>query len=391
MSDVPPKTEPVPQTTVSFYTGPPLEAIRGMAAAHFKVKDAFLDPNGVPTVLVASEPVKQKFALLLKELAQQQLVAAIRGQGDTLTLKFFQKPQIKPARKFINLALFIATVATVFLAGMLIWGVFAEVVAPSANPFGKAGEFAGGLLAIIGLHEFGHQAATRYHGLDATLPYFIPGPPPIVPFGTFGAVISLREPPHNRDQLFDLGLSGPLVGFVVMVAVVIAGILGGLPLSNTQVVDLANRGLLSYDSWPVQPMILFLLGNLQGLLRPGFADSVLYSQLFFAARIGALLTFLNLIPAWQLDGGHIWRATFGAEGHRIATMLGIFALFVPAFLGYTGYIGFAILLLIFMSFSRRGLAGVEPLDDISPISNSRKIMFMMGLVALFLTFSLAPF
>ena len=84
-------------------------------------------------------------------------------------------------------------------------------------------------------------------------------------------------------------------------------------------------------------------------------------------------------------------ATFGAEGHRIATMLGIFALFVPALLGYTGYIGFAVLLLILMSFSRRGLAGVEPLDDVSPISNSRKIMFLAGLIALFLTFSLSPF
>ena len=368
-----------------------MESIRAIAGSHFNVKDAFLDPYGVPTVLIAAEPIKKKFAALLNELASQNLVAAIRGHGDTLTLKFFQKPQIGPPRKFINVILFVATVGTVLLAGLLIWQIFSDIVAPNANPFGKAGEFAVGLLAIIGLHEFGHQAATRYHGLDATLPYFIPGPPPFVPFGTFGAVISLREPPHNRDQLFDLGLSGPLVGFVVMIAVVIAGILGGLPLTNGQIADLTNRGLLSYDSWPVQPMVLQLLGNLQGVLRPGLGDTVLYSQLFFAARIGALLTFLNLIPAWQLDGGHIWRATFGAEGHRIATMLGIFALFVPALLGYTGYIGFAILLLIFMSFSRRGLAGVEPLDDVSSISNSRKIMFLAGLIALFLTFSLSPF
>jgi membrane-associated protease RseP (regulator of RpoE activity) len=391
MSDQTPRPEPVPQTTVSVYVGPSLESIRTIAASHFNVKDAFLDPYGVPTILVAAEPVKKKFAALLNQIADQNLVAAMRGHGETLTLKFFQKPQIGRPRKWINLVLFSATVGTVLLAGLLIWQLFSDVVAPQANPFGKAGEFAVGLIAIIGLHEFGHQAATRYHRLDATLPYFIPGPPPFVPFGTFGAVISLREPPHNRDQLFDLGLSGPLVGFVVMIGVVIAGILAGLPLNNGQVADLANRGLLSYDSWPVQPMILYLLGNLQGFLRPGFGDTVIYSQLFFAARIGALLTFLNLIPAWQLDGGHIWRATFGAEGHRIATMLGIFALFVPALLGYPGYIGFAILLLIFMSFSRRGLAGVEPLDDVSPISNWRKLMFIAGLVALFLTFSLAPF
>ncbi len=390
MSDQTPRPETVPQTTVSVYVGPSLESIRAIAASHFNVKDAFLDPYGVPTILVATEPIKKKFAAMLSELAGQNLVAAIRGHGETLTLKFFQKPKIGPARKWINLVLFTATLGTVLLAGLLIWQIFSDIVAPSANEFGKAGEFAVGLMAIIGLHEFGHQAATRYHGLDATLPYFIPGPPPFVPFGTFGAVISLREPPHNRDQLFDLGLSGPLVGFVVMIGVVVTGILAGLPLNNSQVAELTNRGLLSYDSWPVQPMILYLLGNLQGFLRPGLADTVIYSQLFFAARIGALLTFLNLIPAWQLDGGHIWRATFGAEGHRVATMLGIFALFVPALLGYTGYIGFALLLLIFMSFSRRGLAGVEPLDDVSPISNWRKIMFIAGLAALFLTFSLAP-
>ncbi len=393
MSDPIPRPEPVPQTTVSVYVGPSLESIRAIAATYFNVKDAFLDPYGVPTVLLAAEPVKQKFETLLRQIAGQNLVAAIRGHGDTLTLKFFQKPQMGPPRKWINLVLFIATLGTVLLTGLAVWGIFSDIIDPAANSLIKAGEFAGGLLAIIGLHEFGHKASTRYHGLDATLPYFIPGPP-LVAFGTigtFGAVISLREPPHNRDQLFDLGLSGPLVGFIVMIAVVIMGILSGLPLNNAQIDALTTRGLLTTDSWPTQPLIFYLLGNLQGILRPGFGDTVIYSQLFFAARIGALLTFLNLIPAWQLDGGHIWRATFGAEGHRMATTIAIFALFVPVFLGYSGFIGFAIILLIFMSLSRRGVSGVEPLDDVSAISNWRKIMFITGLVALFLSFSISPF
>src|SRR5262249_16270332 len=139
-------------------------------------------------------------------------------------------------------------------------------------------------------------------------------------------------------------------------------------------------------------LIFRFLDNLGPALRPDLSSaSGAYSQLFIAAQIGALLTFLNLIPAWQLDGGHIWRAAFGAEGHRIATTLGIFALFIPALFGYGGFIGFAVLLLVFMSFSRRGLAGVEPLDDVSPISNWRKIMFLMGLAALVLSVSLIPF
>jgi len=363
-----------------------------MAAGHFNVKDAFLDQYGVPTVLVAAEPVKTKFAALLKELQPQSLVAAIRGHGDTLTLKFFQKPQTRPSRKWINLILFLATLGTVFIAGFIAWNELGgDIIAPSSNPYFEGGVFAIGLLAIIGLHEFGHQVAIRYHGLDATLPYFIPGPPYLVPFGTFGAVISLREPPHNRDQLFDLGLSGPLVGFLALVGVYIAGIIFSYPLSANQVADLINRGV-PYSSDPLtNPLILRLLDTLTPILRPDLllADTN-YSQLFTAAQIGALLTFLNLIPAWQLDGGHIWRATFGAEGHRIATTLGIFALFVPALFGYGGFIGFAVLLLLFMSFSRRGLGGVEPLDDVSPISNWRKMMFLLALAALVLSIALIP-
>ncbi len=387
-----PGPEPVPQTTVSVYIGPSLESIRAIAATFFNVKDAFLDPYGVPTILIAVEPVKQKFAALLKQLAGQNLVAAIRGHGDTLTLKFFQKPQIGAPRKWINIVLFLASLGTIFFAGFLLWDALGDIIAPSANGYSEGGVFALGLMAIIGLHEFGHQVATRYHGLDATLPYFIPAPPFLVPFGTFGAVISLREPPHNRDQLFDLGLSGPLVGFAAMIGVFIAAIVFSYPLSSSQVGDLTTRGVIFGVGWPMQALIFSVLENLTPILRPDLLTaSANYSQLFFATQIGAILTFLNLIPAWQLDGGHIWRATFGAEGHRIATILGIFALFIPVLFGYTGFVGFAILLLIFMSFSRRGLAGVEPLDDVSPISYWRRGMFIVGLVALFLSFSLIPF
>ena len=74
------------------------------------------------------------------------------------------------------------------------------------------------------LHEIGHVLAVRHHKMDATLPYFVPAPPPF-PFGTFGAVISLRGPPANRDQLFDLGLSGPIAGFLVTIAVAVLAFL----------------------------------------------------------------------------------------------------------------------------------------------------------------------
>jgi len=378
-------SQPETQTTFAVYVGPPLETIRSIVASQFHVKDAFLDPYGVPTVQITAEPVKEKFQTLLRQLTEHRLVAAIRGSGDTLTIKTFQKPQIRTPRRIINLILFLATVATVFGAGYLIWMVF-DIAAPEANSYLMGAQFAVGLLAIIGLHEFGHQAAARHHKLEATLPYFIPGPPPFVPFGTFGALISLKEPPANRDQLFDLGLSGPLVGFIITIIVGVVAVAVGLPLDEAQQDVLRSQGVRFISGWPDVPALFILMDRALGFLRPDIGpNTILYSQFAQAAQIGALLTFLNLIPAWQLDGGHISRAVFGPEGLRVVTIVGVIALFV------TGYYSFAILLLIFMSFSRRGSTGVEPLDDISPISNSRKILYLLGLVTLGLTFSLSPF
>jgi Zn-dependent protease len=118
------------------------------------------------------------------------------------------------------------------------------------------------------------------------------------------------------------------------------------------------------------------------MVRPGV---LLDGQLFFAAQIGALLTFLNIVPAWQLDGGHISRAVFGAEVHKVASVIGLLLLF------FAGYWTFGILILAFMFFSRRGFAGVEPLDDISPVSNSRKLLYVLGLGMLIMTFAFSPF
>jgi len=380
-----------------------------MVASEFQVKDAFLDPYGIPTVQVTLEPAKEKFQRLLDQLRQQGLIAAIRGTADGLTIKVFQKPQVKPSNKNINLGLFLATVASVFYAGYYLWTTgllgnealqqqFASIIEPTANPYLKAGLFASGLLGIVGLHEFGHKAAAQHHRMDATLPYFVPGFPPI---GTFGAVISLKSPPSNRDQLFDLGLSGPVVGFVVTIVVAALSVLLGIVPTATQATQLAQwsstcgaqfgtSGCISnydFSSWPAQPLILIIVTGLTGLARPGvFFDN----QLFFAAQIGSLLTFLNIIPAWQLDGGHISRAMFGPRGHRISSIIGLMIL-LGASVFFFSYFFFALLILGFMWFSRRGLAGVEPLDDISPVSNSRKALYLMAVVLLVLTFALAPF
>src|SRR5256712_8372199 len=188
VSDAPQPPTPLPaaQTTFAVYSGPPLDSIKTMVASEFQVKDAFLDPYGIPTVQVTREPAKEKFQRLLDQLRQQGLIAAIRGTTDTLTIKVFQKPQVKPSRKIINLGLFLTTVTTVFIAGYYLWttGLFGSqvlqqqliaIIDPTASPFLKAGLFAGGLLSIIGFEVFGDKAAAPHPKIDGAGSDFCPG------------------------------------------------------------------------------------------------------------------------------------------------------------------------------------------------------------------------
>ncbi len=293
----------------------------------------------------------------------------LEDQGTFLPLRYFRNPR---QNRYL---LWLAQLQQGFI----------QTIVPNSNIYLEAIAFVAGLVAIIGLHEFGHKAAARHHKMDATLPYFVPGPPPI---GTFGAVISLRSPPANRDQLFDLGLSGPLVGFVVTIVVIILSVVFGIYLSPAQFQQAQQYGASSTDwsAWPFQqPALAIIVSSLATNLRSETGGAILFDpQLSFAAQIGALLTFLNLVPMWQLDGGHISRSVFGEGGHRTATVIGLLILIGAR------YYPFAFLVLAFMLFSRRGFAGVEPLDDVSPVSNSRKLLYFLGLVMLLLTFAVAP-
>ncbi len=404
MSDAPqPALPTASDPNVAAYSGPSLETIKSIVASQFQVKDAFLDPYGIPTILVSAELTKEKFKNVVEQLRPQGLLGAIRRTGDTLTIKVFQKPHVRPSRRKMNLWMFLITIVTLVYAGYFVWsgalfGITAsnpladqlnQIISPGASAYLEAATFAMGLLAIIGLHEFGHKAATNYHRMDASFPYFIPGPPPI---GTFGALISLKSPPANRDQLFDLGLSGPVVGFLVTIIVAMVGMLFGPPITQAKLdqfaiwnatcsAQIGASACSPTVSFPAFPLLLVFLSNLATQVNPNVFFN---GQLIFAAQIGALLTFLNVIPAWQLDGGHISRAVFGPRVHRFATLIGL------GILLWTKFFAFALLVLVMMSLSGRGLGGVEPLDDVSPVSNSRKILYVLGIAMLVLTFANAP-
>jgi membrane-associated protease RseP (regulator of RpoE activity) len=365
---------PVPMFPIDF------GSIRSMLEYRFTVLDAYVDVNGLPTFVVVNEPVKDKFRELLHDLANHSLMAKVRKVADKLVISVFPKPILGKPRRRINLLLFLATIATVSVASYLnIFSVDPRLAAVMFSGFSATNQavaLAAGILSIIALHEFGHVLAIRHHKMDATLPYFVPGPPPI---GTFGAMISLRGPPTNRDQLFDLGFSGPITGFVVILFVAIVAILTSPIITSQQATQLLGAKLLQYSSWPNEPFFLDLLT--QAGLRVVPAGQVLVlTQVVFAAEVGALITFLNLLPIWQLDGGHITRATLGPQGHKVTAVVAFGILLLA------GYWPFALLLLVFMIISRRPLEGLEPLDDISPLSNSRKVLFALALVILALSF-----
>jgi len=357
-------------------------SLRNMVEYRFTLKDAYVDVEGLPTFIVAQEPMKDKFRELLHDLANHNLMAKIRRVQDKLVISMFPKPSLGKPRKIINLVMFVATIFTVGIASSaLIFDVDPRL---TAALFAKSDLniqvviLGASILGIVVLHELGHVVAVRHHGMDATLPYFVPAPPPF-PFGTFGALISLRGPPANRDQLFDLGFSGPLAGFLATIGVGIFAFLTAPIIAEQEASSLIAANLLSSRPWPYTPLFLQLLGQL-GLRTVPAGHVLVLTQIAFAAEVGALITFLNILPVWQLDGGHISRATFGNQGHKYAALVGFGVLFLA------GYWGFALLLLLFMFISRRPLEGVEPLDDVSPLSTTRKLLFAVALGMLVLSF-----
>ena len=358
---------------------PDLSELRRVVQLRFNVTDAYVDEYGIPNFRVSRERVKEKFKSLMADLKPLGLGASIRSGSGDLLIRVFQRIRARPSNPRINVLLMFATIGTILFASYsLTYSMDPRVL---KTVFGhldlnvQIAMFAGSIFGIIALHESGHKLAALTHQMDSSLPYFIPGPPP---FGTFGAVISLKSPPANRDELFDLGFSGPLVGFAVTVVVAIVSILTAPLVPEAQVQALVDQGLLTVQEWPKTPLLMMLLSYLD--IRAAAPGQVLVlTQVAFAAEIGALITFLNIIPAWQLDGGHIMRATLGPQGHRIATGIGL------AVLALAGYWPFALLILVMM-FTRGGWAGAEPLDDVSSLSNGRKILFAVAIAIMALCF-----
>jgi membrane-associated protease RseP (regulator of RpoE activity) len=212
--------------------------------------------------------------------------------------------------------------------------------------------FSASLLAILFSHEMGHYLACRYYRVNATLPYFIPAPPLFLA-GTFGAFIKIRSAIPSRRALFDIGLAGPLAGFVVALPVSLIGVLTiGAPQEPKDHLIFFN-----------DPLLFRLISKLAGIpLDPNSPTNPYY----MAAWLGLLVTSLNLMPVGQLDGGHGTFALFGQRAHKIIGRVAFITVAVLAVLGFwwhgspSGFL-YAVLLGIMMKVPHPEPAVMEPL------------------------------
>src|SRR4030095_16810835 len=233
------------------------------------------------------------------------------------------------------------------------------------------------LLFILISHEMGHYVACRLYGVDATLPFFIPTPPMIGPAGTFGAFIKIKSPMPSRRAVFDIGVAGPIPGFISLIPIALAAVVSMQPASVEQ---LSSPGGLVF----ADPLFMQLVGWLFGK-DPALGVG---NPFYFAAWVGLLVTALNLIPSGQLDGGHAIYATLGKRIHfftgRIAFVI-MTALSIVGFVFYSSPSGFLVAVLLGIMMRIRH---PEP-SDLTPLDAKRKLIAVLTLLIFVLCF--APF
>jgi Zn-dependent protease len=332
--------------------------------------------------LVAENDIKDKFPILIKEMNKIGMIPTARRQkyfprlmpalsstirlkiedGIVITVFKVPKQKIRAKRQVpLHLIFFVVAITFVFYDGLMRSGsVFAKTYV--SDPILLAGAYTISLMGILGIHELGHMIALKHYNIKASWPYFIPGVPGFIP--TFGALITQQSNMPNKNIMFDVGIAGPIAGLIITIIVSIYGsaISTLIPVEEYQRLSEENR-LFSFNT------CLLMIATLH-MTDKVVEDTVLVmSPLLFAAWIGFALTSINLIPAWQLDGGHLARAMFEERWHRIITYAGIGALFVM------GFWPMAILVLI---LSQRIPSNI-PLDDVTSLSPRRKLLFFITL------------
>jgi membrane-associated protease RseP (regulator of RpoE activity) len=309
----------------------------------------------------------------------------IRLGNDSTPAPYVMPASRRPAPVTRHVVLFILTVVSTTLAGVNFYASYASELgnvalnASMTSLILHGTLYSFGVVGILGAHEFGHYFACRYYGVDASLPYFIPfWLPANLPLpGTFGAVIRIRQPIATKRQFFDIGIAGPIAGFLVLVPLLVIGV------SLSRVVPLPSD---FSGSELGEPLLFHLVSTLfHGTPPPG--QAINYHPFAWAAWFGLLATALNLCPVSQLDGGHISYAVFG----RVSTIISFVV--TAAMVALTIYSGAYLLwtVLVVVMLYVMGPHHPRTSDEAEPLDPPRLVLAGFAAAILILSFTPFPF
>jgi len=308
---------------------------------------------------------ERSFELVLRSIADTGYYPLYREKDGRYFITL-----VKGAKRSISLPewahvlLLLTTLVTVTLAGYIWW---------AGGDILQSLLFAASLMIILGGHELGHYLAAKRRRVAATLPFFIPVPPNIFPFGTMGAVITMRSPIPDRRALLEVGISGPLAGFLLSLPFIAYGLMYSTPVPLEETKD----ELTFFMPLAMQAIAQAVLGEL------GEA-SLDAHPLAMAGWIGLFVTSLNLLPMGQLDGGHVVRALFPRRYRLIYRLTFLLLLF--AFVLWPGWLLWAVVAYFLTRLEHPG-----PLNDVTPLDTRRKLLALAALLLLVLTFMPVPF
>lgn len=308
--------------------------------------------------------------------------------------------QPKPSRISGNIIFFGLTVLSVMFTGAMNSSATLPNGISGWIKFMLSGlPFAIALLAILVTHEFGHYLAGRYHKTAVTLPFFIPFPLSL--FGTMGAFIQLKEPPRNRRILLDIGIAGPLAGLAVAIPVLLLGLylspvehlpfqfpVGQIFEGNSilyLLLKLIIKGQLlpqPANYFSLNPILYWIKYFFTGSPLPAGGIDVTLNPIAWAGWAGLLVTSLNLIPAGQLDGGHIMYVLLGKRASKLLPI--ILVLLLALGVVWSGWWLWAVLIFLL------GRSHAEPLDQITQLDPRRRALAIFGVIVFLLVFMPVP-
>jgi membrane-associated protease RseP (regulator of RpoE activity) len=291
------------------------------------------------------------------------------------------KPRKFQSRLRFHALLLLATIVTTTLAGAEHYASFisefgAHPITPRWGLLLQGFWYSGTLILILGAHEMGHYLLCRRYNVDASLPYFIPLLPFIFLTGTLGAVIKIREAFPTRKVLFDIGVAGPIAGFVALVP----ALFYGLSLSN--VVPAPTEGSLFFLGEP----LLFRIATwvVIGPIKDGYTLNI--HPMVFAAWFGLLATALNLLPFGQLDGGHLTYATLG----RWSVPISVATVGIAVVMTFVTISWLLMTVLMLVMLFMLGPRHPRVIDEHEPLGSGRNLIAIFALIMFVLCFTPVP-